>query len=295
MKIALVTGSTGFIGSHLINGLQAAGWQVHVIIRKPLSECLWDRTRVKTHHHDGSTESLVSIMRETSPDVVFHLASLFLSSHRVEDVVPLMQSNVQFPAQLLEAMNQANCDKLLNTGTAWQHYLGMSYSPVNLYAATKQAFGTILQYYVEACRFRAITLELFDTYGPGDTRRKLIHLLDEVATTREVLSMSPGEQKIDLVHVDDVVRAYLIAAERLLADQCREHECYAVSSGQPVCLKELVATFERVRGVSVPVQWGGRSYREREVMEPWSGGKSLPGWSPQISLESGLSGEFCRS
>ncbi|MFZ3018966.1 MAG: NAD-dependent epimerase/dehydratase family protein [Gallionella sp.] len=294
MKTALMTGSTGFIGSHLVNGLLAAGWQVHVVIRKPLGECSWDPAQVKTHHHDGSTEGLVSIMREAGPDVVLHLASLFLSSHRVEDVVPLMQSNVQFPAQLLEAMHQANCGRLLNTGTAWQHYRGMDYSPVNLYAATKQAFGTILQYYVEACGLRAITLELSDTYGPGDTRRKLMHLLDEVARTQKPLPMSPGEQKIDLVHVDDVVRAYLIAAERLLAEPGNGHECYAVSSGQPVRLKELVAVFERVRGVSVPVQWGGRGYREREVMEPWSGGNILPGWSPQIGLESGLRGEYRR-
>lgn len=295
MKTALVTGSTGFIGSHLVNGLLAAGWQVHVVVRKPPVRTLWDSARVHIHHHDGSTESLVSMMREARPDVVFHLASLFLSSHRVEDVVPLMQSNVQFSAQLVEAMHQSNCDRLVDTGTSWQHYQGMAYSPVNLYAATKQAFGAILQYYVEACGLRAITLELFDTYGSGDTRRKLIHLLEDAARTQQTLPMSPGEQKIDLVHVDDVVRAYLVAAERLLADQVRGHECYAVSSGRPVRLKELVAILEHVRGVTVPVQWGGRDYREREVMEPWRGGKPLPGWSPQISLESGLGGDACCS
>jgi nucleoside-diphosphate-sugar epimerase len=291
MKTALLTGATGFIGSHLLDGLLAAGWRVHVVVRRQPENASWAAAGVTAHLHDGSTEGLMSIMERARPDVVFHLASLFLSSHRVEDVVPLMQSNVQFPSQLIEAMHRAGCGRLVNTGTAWQHYENREYSPVNLYAATKQAFGTILQYYVEACGLQAITLELFDTYGPGDTRRKLIHLIEDAAKTQEMLAMSPGEQKIDLVHVDDVVRAYLVAAERLLAGGCDGHECYALSSGNPLRLKELVALFERVRGVTVPVQWGGRGYREREVMEPWRGGNPPPGWSPRVSLEVGLAGE----
>jgi len=178
---------------------------------------------------------------------------------------------------------------LVNTDTSWQHYENQQYSPVNLYAATKQAFEDLLQYYLEACGLRVVTLNLFDTYGPDDPRPKLMNLLKRVAREQQPLAMSPGEQWIDLVHVDDGVRAYEVAAGRLLKGGVMGHERYAVSSGNPVQLRELVRQVERILGRNLPITWGGRPYRSREVMQPYAG-RSLPGWMPQTKLGSGLMG-----
>ena len=125
---------------------------------------------------------------------------------------------------------------------------------------------------------KVIALKLFDTYGPNDPRPKLFRLLKTVSERQEPLAMSPGEQLIDLVYIDDVVKAYLIAAERLQAGLAYDHESYAVSSGRPISLKELVRTYEQVTGKKLPIQWGGRPYRPREVMVPWNRGEKLPGW-----------------
>ena len=289
-RTALVTGGTGFIGSNLIKKLISTGWIVHAIVRqksdlKALAICV---DKITLHEHDGSTESLVKIFAASKPDVVFHLASLFLSGHTPKDVAQLIQSNVLFSTQLVEAMNENGVKNLVNTGTSWQHYENKDYSPVNLYAATKQAFEAILQYYVEAKSFKAITLKLFDTYGPDDTRTKLFHLLEQVAKSQEPLAMSPGEQLIDLVHVDDVIEAYLIAAERLLCGLVSSHECYTVSTGSPVSLKDLVRIYEEVTKIKIRIQWGGRPYRTREVMMPWLLNQSLHGWQPKISLHVGM-------
>ena len=100
--------------------------------------------------------------------------------------------------------------------------------------------------------------------------------------------MSPGEQLIDIVHVHDVCTAFIMAAERLLGGDGVGHERYAVSSGAPLPMKDLVRTFEKVAGVTLPIEWGGRPYRPREVMQPWTKGRPLPGWTPKISLERGL-------
>jgi nucleoside-diphosphate-sugar epimerase len=62
-------------------------------------------------------------------------------------------------------MQAAGIRRLVNAGTTWQHYLGQVYDPVNLYAATKQAFEAILKFYTSTRDFQAITLELTDTYG----------------------------------------------------------------------------------------------------------------------------------
>ena len=67
-------------------------------------------------------------------------------------------------------MKEVGVKILVNTGTSWQHYENKDYSPVNLYAATKQSFEAILQYYVEVASLKAITLKLFETYGLDDPR-----------------------------------------------------------------------------------------------------------------------------
>lgn len=286
---ALITGATGFVGSHLARRLVQEGWRVHMVSRVdsrlPEAE---EFAYVTNHIYDSSTNSIVNCVVQAKPDVVFHLASLFLSQHAVKDIEPLIQSNVLFGSQLLEAMKVNGITSLINTGTSWQHYKNDDYNPVCLYAATKQAFEAILEYYIQACGIKAITLKLFDTYGPDDPRPKLFSLLSAAATSGETLNMSGGEQLIDLVHIDDVTEAYLIAAQRLIECKVKQHELYSVSSGNPMPLRDLVKLYSEVIGSAINVNWGARQYRFREVMKTWTGGSSLEGWQPKYSLADGM-------
>lgn len=284
-RIALVTGATGFVGSHIARRLVQEGWQVHILTRAGSTlPTASEFSQIPIHVHDNTTKGMVSCVEQAKPDVVFHLASLFLSHHEAEDIKSLIQSNVLFGTQLLEAMQVNGVKSIINTGTSWQHYNNEDYNPVCLYAATKQAFEALLEYYVQACGIKAITLKLFDTYGPDDPRPKLFHLLNKAAASGAPLDMSSGKQLIDLVHIDDVVAAYLIAAQRLLDGQVTIHERYAVSSGQPLPLKELVQQYAAVSKKTIQVNWGGRPYRYREVMVPWNLGDAIEGWMPKIKL-----------
>ncbi len=287
--VALLSGATGFIGSNLASRLVSSGWCVHAISRfGSTMPDIPEFAHVVNHVHDGSMESMLDCVTQAKPDVVFHLASKTQAEHKPEDVGPLIQSNILFGNQLLEAMRANGVNKLVNTGTFWQHYNNEDYNPVCLYAATKQAFEALLEYYIQACGFKAITLTLFDTYGPNDPRPKLFHLLSKAARSKESLDMSAGEQLIDLVHIDDVVEAYLIAAQRLLEGKVTQHEIYAVSSGQPLPLKELVQLYAEVTKQTVNVNWGARPYRYREVMVPWNRGIRLPNWQATIKLADGF-------
>ena len=289
-NIALVTGGTGFVGSNLCRGLLRNGWRVHLIAIPNDAGALLDdmRGQLDIHVHDGSTASMAAIIADAMPDVVFHLASLFLSEHTAHDIDRLIVSNVLFGTQLLEAMAAHGVSRIVNTGTSWQHYGNRAYSPVNLYAATKQAFEDILRYYVEAKGMNAITLKLFDTYGPNDPRPKLFHLLEKLAREGTALAMSPGEQIIDLVHVSDVVTAFEAAARRLVQGLVDGHEEYVVSSDTPMSLRAVVETFEQAVGRKLAIEWGGRPYRTREVMTLWDRGQRLPDWGPAFPLEAGI-------
>jgi len=287
---AFITGATGFIGSRLAHRLVNDGWNVHLLTRPTSGKKQIERIlhQVTLHSHDGSTENLIDILAQTRPTLVFHLATMFLSAHKPGDIVPLFQSNVLFSAQLLEAMHRNQINRLINTGTFSQHYQSRDYSPALLYDTTKRAVDGIVQFYHEAAKLSVITLELFDSYGPDDPRPKLFALLKRISESGETLKMSPGEQLIDIVHVDDIVNGYLIAAHRLLASKEEVSERFALSSGRPIPLKELVAIWQRIIGRRVNIEWGGRPYRPREIMVPWNRGTPLPGWQAVIALEEGL-------
>lgn len=292
-KHALVTGATGFIGSHLVSHLERAGWVVGILGRPASVEkaTLGDGGRV--FGYTGQTAEVMAAVSEFKPDVVFHLASLFLATHMPEQIAPLIGANLLFGTQLLEAMQQGACTVLVNAGTGWQNYAPQppfdapEYVPVNLYAATKQAFEDIALYYVQTAGLRSMTLRLFDSYGPRDSRRKLLRLLLETLKTGHPLDMSPGDQVLDLVHVDDICLAFLHAAELGLSRIEPGAEVYAISGKQRRTLQEVAATLEEAAGRKLPLQFGKRPHRPREVMHPWDG-PELPGWEPQITLLDGF-------
>jgi nucleoside-diphosphate-sugar epimerase len=283
-KRALITGATGFIGRHLIRHLHAAGWEIAALSRVPN---LSAAAPVQTYPYNRHMDDMMRALADFQPSTVFHLASLFLAQHAPDQIEPLISSNILLGTQLLEAMRAVGVHSLVNAGTAWQNFAGDDYLPVNLYAATKQAFEDILIYYVETAGIRAVTLKLFDSYGPDDTRRKLLRLLLDCLRTGEPLGMSSGEQVLDLAHVDDVCRAFLRAAA-LAADPTQPaNAVYAVSGEQRRTLRGVVETLESVAGRTLPITWGARPYRDREVMLPWVG-PTIPGWHPSVSLECGF-------
>ena len=290
MPRALVTGAAGFIGGGLVRRLLSEGWEVHVLLgRLCRREALADiEGRVTVHEHDGSMAAMLALMGRARPEVVFHLAALFISDHQAKDVEDLVHSNILLSTQLAEAMAAHGVTRIVNTGTSWQHLGGPGYRPVNLYAATKQAFEDILAYYHDAHGFSCITLKLYDTYGPGDRRRKLIHILLEAARSGEPLAMSPGEQEVEITHLSDVTEAFARAAAMLLEEGEPMLAAHLVP-GTRLTVRDLVALVSRVAGRPIQVQWSGRPYRPREVMRPVAPeGRTLPNWSPRVLLETGL-------
>ena len=286
MATALITGISGFVGGHLAARLLGDGWTVHGLTRQATDGATPDGRR--DHVHDGTRESIRDIVRAVAPDVVIHLAAHYVADHGDDDVAPLVDGNVAFGTHVLEAMAAGGGGALVNAGTAWQNFGDDVYRPVNLYAATKQAFEDIVTFYADARGLRAVTLRLFDTYGPRDPRIKLLGTLMRARESGDRLSMSPGDQLIDLVYIDDVVEAFVTAARRACDDGPAGHEVFAVSGGDPRSLRSVVETFSRLCGEPLDVDWGGRDYRPREVMVPWTGGRPLPGWAPKVALEAGI-------
>ena len=241
----IITGANGFIGRHLCKRLQVENINFTCLIRPESSRIFFVDNNIPTIQMNGEVTDLVKTFKDKSATGIIHLASYFVAEHREEDLYPLIMSNIYFGTQVLDASVKAGIKWFLNTGTFWQHYNGSIYDPVNIYAATKQAFEDIGRYYANVHGLRFCTLKLSDTYGPNDTRNKIFSLWEKIAKSGEVLNMSPGEQLIDIVHVDRVVQSYVRLIRWLHSEDQSSVNCesYHVSSNQKITLKELASSF----------------------------------------------------
>lgn len=290
MKTCIITGATGYIGSHVLKYLLQRGWNIHIITRPESSYAnVADvLSRIHVFEYDGNIHNLITYFQQANADVVFHLAAAVITNHSPEQVSTLVQSNIQFYTEVLESMCHCTTRLFIGTGSYWQNYNSTTYNPVDLYAATKEASEKILQYYVDAHHFRAITLRLFDVYGEDDKRPKLWNLLRDIAGTDKSIDVSPGEQYLDLVHISDVCTAYEAAFNLLDSDLSVKNEVYGVSTGELHTLKEIISLFQTVVGKTIHVNFGKRPYKEREVIKPMNEYKILPNWKANTMIYKAL-------
>ena len=147
----LITGGTGFVGSHLTNTLIRENYSCHLITRDEKALIL---AKLSSHSgfsysiFDGTYNSIQRAFQNFKPNLVIHLASTSIKEHKPTDITRTIAANITFGNYLLEAMVEVGCFKIINAGTYWQ-YKDKKYDyPVNLYAATKNAFEQIIRFYV---------------------------------------------------------------------------------------------------------------------------------------------------
>lgn len=284
---ALVSGATGYIGSHMVSALAAADWEVAGLFHKTApadqGSCQWLAA-------DKARDAVINFR----PHVIFHLATLYKPQHAPSDVAAMIEANLHLGAELLDGLQSIGGGGFVNAGTYFSYDAQGGAAPNSFYAATKLSFQQMLDYYAREGGVRAATLVLFDVYGPGDRRGKLLPQLISLArnsTSSSPLGLTPGQQILDFLHIKDVLNAFLVAAIRTQAGQDAEggwHRVWCLPSGLRLSLRDVVTMIETIVARSLPVTWGARPYPPHQVFRPTAGLPTLPGWQPQISLEAGI-------
>lgn len=288
MRRVLITGITGYIGAHLARNL-LPDCEVCGLVREPRNlEYLGDiQSSIRFVRYDGTYACMEAAIEASQPDLVYHLAAYYTGGRSPEQLTNLLNANIVLGAHLLEAMAEHKIPALVWASTVMAHYLGEPYCPLNLYAATKQAFSDLLAYYTDAGLLRAVTLVLSDTYGPGDHRPKILNLIRNAAETGEKIDLSTGTQDYDVVYIDDVISAFRIAGEQLLQGEYQD-AAFQIVPDCPLTLRETVEKMLQVNRLTLNAGWGERPASQREITKKIRLYPSLPNWKACVSLEEGL-------
>ncbi len=284
----LITGATGFIGNALATSLKSE-YNTYLLVRETSDVSRIDNN-IDTVIVYKDYCQLLSIFEEYKFNGVIHFASQVRVDHSIEHISDLLHDNILFGTYLLEASKNTNVEWFINTGTFWQHYNNQDYNPVNLYAATKEAFEDIAKYYTQSSKLIFTTIKLNDTFGLNDSRVKILSLWLKMSKNSESIDMTKGEQIVDISYIDDVVKAYAVMVKNLIEDDAIKYnnKSFVVTNKEKPTLLKLSNMFEEISGKRLFINWGAKKYREREVMKPYSLGVPVPNWEQKYTLKESI-------
>ncbi len=288
----LVTGASGFIGSHVTRALIGAGHEVLALVvpgdeLRRLQDVL---PRVEVLR--GTLQDMPDIqnkLRAWKPNACIHLAwyaELGKYLIALENLVSLQGS-----LSLLQALSENGCEHFIGAGTCAEYEMKAEMlmetdktKPETLYAASKSSFQMIGEQLSNRAGMRFTWGRIFYLYGLQEDPRRLVPAAILKLQKGEVFSASPGEQIRDYLHVADVANAFLALMEK------KAEGIFNVCSAQPVSIKSLLDTIGNLTGRPELLLYGALPYRDWEPMFICGKNDRLrsTGWSPQISLQTGL-------
>lgn len=283
----LVTGGAGFIGSRLVDTLLEAGDEVVVAdLRAPAAP---EVTHIGGDLLDPAVREKVFA---TGVDAVVHLAAFTSVLRSVERPGECAQTNVELTGELLELARRRDVSTFVLASTnavAGDHGTApiteeTPLRPMSPYGASKAAAEMLLAGYAGAYGLTTAAVRFSNVYGPGMQAKDSFvpRLMRAAVEGTGVEVYGDGEQRRDMVHVDDAVQGVRLALDGALQGPS------IVAGGHSVTVNELVAATRRVTGVAIPVTHvPAKSGEMPAVVVDIEASRSC-GYSPGHDLESGL-------
>jgi UDP-glucose 4-epimerase len=282
----LVTGANGFIGSHLCRRLLAAGASVHGVYR---SAPVGDEGNVRWWRTDlGDAASVRTLVADLEPDLVFHLAG-FVSGDRSRDaVLPALQSNLVGTVNLLAALAETGCRRVVVAGSMEEPDPGNALAvPQSPYAAAKSAASAYARMFHALYGVPVVIARIFMVYGPGQRDlHKLVPYVTLSLLRGEMPQLSSGSRLVDWIYVDDVVDGLLTAAQAGDA----VGGTFDLGSGTFKSVRDVALQLSEIIDPGARLAFGDLPDRPLEAVRSANVSETLEqlGWAPSVSLEDGL-------
>lgn len=291
-KTVLVTGLTGFIGSHLLEKLVEKGYQIIGIRRKNSNTWRIKKLENKVQWFGTSQSQIDKAFSENRITAVMHLAAKYIKNNESkEEVEQMVEANFKLGMRLVEACLKQGVKQFINTGSFFEYKMkkgkikeGDKKQPYNLYAAFKLAFSQVLKFYAYQGKLAAADMKLFAPFGEKDNE-KLMQFLIMALKTGKQIEFSGGEQRWNFTYVKDIVSALLLGLK-----QVKGYQEYCVGYDRAASIKEVVKILEKVSQKKLKIKWGVKPYLKNEIMNVSCDNSKLKrlGWRPKFRLESGL-------
>ena len=276
MKI-LVVGGAGYIGSHCVRQLTAAGHQPVVLDNLVYGHRAALPAGVALHEADLGDEAAVGrILRSERIDLVMHFAAFCYVGESVTDPLKYYFNNSVATLHLLRAMLAAGVKKFVFSSTCATYGVparlpiteDLPQAPINPYGQTKLDVENALKALARACGLSFAAFRYFNAAGAAedgaigedhDPETHLIPVAIGAATgSRPPLQLfgtdyptPDGTCLRDYVHVDDLARAHIAAFSKLEAPQTQLF--YNLGTGRPASNREVIRAVEKITGKKVPV------------------------------------------
>ncbi|OCX65408.1 UDP-glucose 4-epimerase GalE [Thioclava sp. SK-1] len=304
-KHVLVTGGAGYVGAHACKALKQAGfipvcfdnfntgWREAVKFG-PLAEGdLLDRAR------------LDEVFAQYKPIAVMHFAALSLVGESMTNPSKYWRTNVMAALNLIEAANDAGCDKFVFSSTCatYGDQDGVvldemtQQRPINAYGGSKRAIEDMLRDFGASHGLKSVIFRYFNVAGAdpdgeiGEQHVPETHLiplmLDAIAGKRAALTVfgsdydtEDGTCVRDYVHVSDLVDAHVLGLNWLLDD--KPSDVFCLGTGNGFSVREVISQSNSVTNREVPIIEGERRAGDAAVLVSGSvKAKELLGWQPK--------------
>jgi len=309
MKKALITGITGFVGSHLAELLLNKNFEVHGIVRWRSKMDNIDDFKEKLILHDGDMtdlSSLIKILKQVKPNYIFHLAaqSFVLSSWKSPSQT--LHTNVIGASNLLEAITSLKDDSfdpiIQFAGSSEEYGLVLPHEvpiketnplrPLSPYGVSKVATDMLAHQHLRSYGIKTIVTRSFNSTGP---RRGEVFVCSTFA--KQIAEIEKGKRepvifhgnldaKRDFTDVRDIARAYLLTVEK-----CKPGEVYNICSGKAYLMKEILSMLLSLSHASVELKQDPERMRPSDVSilhGDYSKFKKATGWQPTIEIKKTL-------
>jgi UDP-glucose 4-epimerase len=293
----LITGGSGFIGTHLCRALVRAGYSVRVLdLRRP------QRPVEGVEYFLGDVREERAVNEAVkNVSAVFHLAAIASVPVCQQQPYESSRTNLFSTALVLERIRPGT-RFVFSSSAAVYGNLGRKGEPIledlplqdflSFYAAQKYGSECLVRQFHRSRGTPAVVFRFFNVYGPGqDPKSPYSGVISKFANALEkgesIRLNGGGEPTRDFVSVHDIVKALILAIE--VSDETCDAQPINLGTGQSVTIRELAETMRAVSASQVSLE--DAPWRDGDVRHSTanvSRAHEKLGWKPSISLEEGL-------